>query len=96
MIISSAFDAGNIECLDHSDASNVQLRIRADQQSEFYQWFYFRAANVKGIDCRYVIDNAAGAAYTGGWKDYRAVASYDREYWFRVDTSFDGTTGDRT
>lgn len=90
MIISSAFDAGNIECLDHSDASNVQLRIRADQQSEFYQWFYFRAANVKGIDCRYVIDNAAGAAYTGGWKDYRAVASYDREYWFRVDTSFDG------
>ena len=90
MIISSAFDAGNIECLDHSDTSNVVLHIRADNQSDFYQWFYFRAANVNGIDCRYVIDNAAGAAYVGGWKDYRAVASYDREYWFRVDTSFDG------
>ena len=90
MIISSAFDAGNIECLDQSDASNVQLRIRADHQSDFYQWFYFRAANVKDVACRYVIDNAAGAAYVGGWEDYRAVASYDREYWFRVDTSFDG------
>jgi murein tripeptide amidase MpaA len=91
MIISSSFDAGNIECLDQTDASNVQLQIRADNQSEFYQWFYFRAANVKGITCRYVIENAAGAAYQGGWKDYRAVASYDREFWFRVDTSFDGS-----
>lgn len=90
MIISSAFDAGNIECLDESDTSNIQLRIRADHESDFYQWFYFRAANVKDVACRYVIDNAAGAAYVGGWEGYRAVASYDREYWFRVDTSFDG------
>ena len=90
MIISSQFDAGNIECIDQSDASNIKLRIRADHLSEFYQWFYFRAANVGDIACRYVIENAAGAAYVGGWKDYRAVASYDREFWFRVDTSFDG------
>ena len=90
MIISSEFDAGNIECLDSSDAHNIHLRIRSDNKSEFYQWFYFRAANVKNIDCRYVINNAAGAAYTGGWKDYRAVASYDREYWFRVNTEYDG------
>ena len=90
MIISSLFDAGNIECIDQSDASNIKLRIRADHQSDFYQWFYFRAANVGDIACRYVIENAAGAAYIGGWKDYRAVASYDREFWFRVDTSFDG------
>jgi len=90
MIISSQFDAGNIECTDSRDAQNIQLRIRADNESEFYQWFYFRAANVKNIDCRYVITNAMGAAYTGGWKDYRAVASYDREYWFRVETEFDG------
>ena len=90
MIISSQFDAGNIECIDQSDAGNIKLRIRADHLSEFYQWFYFRAANVGDIACRYVIENAAGAAYVGGWKDYRAVASYDREFWFRVDTSFDG------
>ena len=90
MIVSSQFDAGNIECINSSDTQNIQLRIRNDNESEFYQWFYFRAANVKHIDCRYVITNADGAAYTGGWKEYRAVASYDREYWFRVDTEFDG------
>lgn len=90
MIISSQFDAGNIECIDQTDAGNIQLRIRADHQSDFYQWFYFRAANVRHVACRYIINNAGGAAYTGGWKDYRAVASYDREYWFRVDTTFDG------
>ena len=89
MIISSQFDAGNIECLDSSDVRDVQLRIRSDNESEFYQWFYFCASNVKNIDCCYVINNAAGAAYVGGWKDYRAVASYDREYWFRVDTAYE-------
>ena len=90
MIISSQFDGGNIECLDSSDPSNVQLEIRQDNQSEFYQWFYFRAANVRDLDCRYVITNAAGAAYQRGWENYQAVASYDREFWFRVDTFWDG------
>lgn len=90
MIISSQFDGGNIECVESSDPQNIQLTIRTDNQSDFYQWFYFRAANVRNIDCRYLISNAGGAAYTGGWKDYRVVASYDREYWFRIDTEFDG------
>ncbi len=90
MIVSSQFDGGNIQCLDQSDPQSVQLRIRADHQSEFYQWFYFRVANAKDLACRYVIGNAAGAAYAKGWQGYRAVASYDREYWFRVKTSFDG------
>jgi len=90
MIISSQFDGGNIECIDSSDPGRVLLNIRKDNQSDFYQWFYFRAANVKGLDCSYLIGNAAGAAYRKGWQDYRAVASYDREFWFRVDTRFDG------
>ena len=90
MFISSQFDGGNIDCVDSSDPSNILLNIRADHQSDFYQWFYFRAANVKDLDCRYVIANAAGASYQKGWEGYRAVASYDREFWFRVDTSFDG------
>ncbi|MFT5218817.1 MAG: murein tripeptide amidase MpaA [Planctomycetota bacterium] len=91
MIISSKFDGGNIECIDASDPGNVQLNIIKDNQSDFYQWFYFRAANVIDQDCRYVITNAGGAAYQGGWNDYQAVASYDREFWFRVNTSFDGS-----
>lgn len=90
MIISSQFDGGNIECVDSSDPGRVLLNIRNDNQSDFYQWFYFRASNVRDLDCRYLVGNAAGAAYQKGWQDYRAVASYDREFWFRVDTSFDG------
>ncbi len=90
MIISSQFDGGNIECLDSSDPGRVLLEIRRDNQSEFYQWFYFRAAGVRDLECHFVIANAAGAAYRQGWQDYRAVASYDREFWFRVDTRFDG------
>jgi len=90
MFISSQFDGGNIDCVDSSDPARVLLTIRTDNQSDFYQWFYFRAANVKDLDCRYLITNAAGAAYTKGWEDYQAVASYDREFWFRVDTSYDG------
>ena len=90
MIISSQFDGGNIECVDSSDPGRVLLNIRKDNQSDFYQWFYFRAANVRNLDCRYLIGNAAGAAYSKGWQGYRAVASYDREFWFRVDTSYDG------
>jgi len=90
MFISSLFDGGNIECLDSSDPANILLNIRADNQSDFYQWFYFRAANVKDLDCRYLITNAAGAAYTRGWEGYQAVASYDREFWFRVETNYDG------
>ena len=90
MIISSNFDGGNIVCLDSENPADVRLEIRKDNQSDFYQWFYFRAAGVRDLDCRYVITNAAGAAYQKGWEDYRAVASYDREFWFRVDTRFDG------
>lgn len=89
MIISSQFDGGNIECTEQSDTRNIQLYIKADNQSEFYQWFYFKASNIKDISCRYVINNASDAAYTGGWDNYRAVASYDREYWFRVDTCYE-------
>jgi murein tripeptide amidase MpaA len=36
-------------------------------------------------------ENASACTYAKGWKDYNAVASYDRERWFRVPTTFDGT-----
>ena len=90
MMISSRFDGGNIECIDCSDPAAVTLEIRKDNQSDFYQWFYFRASGVGDLECRYLIRNAAGAAYTRGWENYQAVASYDREFWFRVPTRYDG------
>ncbi len=90
MIISSQFDGGNIDCRDASDPRDIRLRIRRDAHSDFYQWFYFRASNLRGLECRYVIENAGTAAYPRGWAGYRAVASYDRETWFRVDTAVEG------
>ena len=89
MHIYSDFDGGNIQCLNCEDPTDVRLRIRRDNESAFYQWFYFKAVNVRDVNCRYLIENAGGAAYTGGWSGYRVVASYDREFWFRVDTRYE-------
>jgi len=90
MKISSAFDGGNIICHDSSDPSNIRLDIRQDQDSEFFQWFYFRLSGAAGQDCALKLVNAGNAAYPKGWENYRAVASYDRIDWFRVATEFDG------
>ncbi|MBB3167924.1 M14 family metallopeptidase [Simiduia aestuariiviva] len=90
MQISSQFDAGNIEVISCTSASDIQLAIRKDNQSDFYQWFYFRLTGAEGQACKLNITNAGQAAYVDGFKDYQAVASYDRENWFRVDTQFDG------
>lgn len=90
MKISSAFDGGNIVCLECSDPSDIRLEIRRDKDSDFFQWFYFRLSGGKGQDCALKIINAGAAAYPKGWEKYRAVASYDRADWFRVATEFDG------
>ncbi len=81
--INAAFDSGNIDVVDASDPSNIRLRIRTDAHSEFYQWFHFRVTGMKGQPIRLVIENAGGAAYTGGWEDYRACYSVDLEDWRR-------------
>jgi len=88
MKISSNFDAGNIEVIEAADARNIRLRIRHDHNSDFYQWFYFRMTGAKGELCAINIEDVAGAAYPEGWTDYQAVASYDRENWFRVSTVY--------
>lgn len=86
--INSEFDGGNIICLNNEDPTNIELEIARDNQSEFFQWFYFRATGALGMDCRFTIKNASGAAYLDGWIDYQAVASYDRMDWFRVPTEY--------
>ena len=84
------FDGGNIRCLDASRADDIRLEIKPDGKAKFFQWFYFQLCGEAGRSYRMTITNADGASYLGGWKGYRAVASYDGESWFRVDTSFDG------
>lgn len=92
MEITSPFDGGNIEIIKDAFPENIRLRIRKDNNSDFYQWFYFRITGTQNASCRIVIENAGGAAYTDGWQNYRPVASYDRESWFRLPADYDGET----
>lgn len=86
--INSQFDSGNIECVSCKSADDIQLNIRVDNESHFYQWFYFRLTGGSNSNCRMRILNAGQSAYADGWQDYRAVASYDLQTWFRVPTHF--------
>jgi murein tripeptide amidase MpaA len=90
LIISSAFDSGNIIVKDASDPANVRLEIAKDHQSDFYQWFHFRVTGEKGQKLRLIIENAGSAAYPKGWENYSAVVSQDTMEWRRVPTSYDG------
>ncbi|MEL6112147.1 MAG: M14-type cytosolic carboxypeptidase [Pseudomonadota bacterium] len=90
--ISSAFDGGNIAVIEAETPQTIRLAIEKDAHSDFYQWFYFRMTGARGEACEIKLENAGGASFTPGWNNYRAVASYDRDSWFRVDTDYtDGT-----
>lgn len=90
MKITSNFDSGNIEVIQADSVDNIQLAIRKDHNSDFYQWFHFRLHSESFEPHTIKITNAGSSAYPGGWADYQAVASYDRETWFRVPTEYDG------
>jgi len=86
--ISSAFDGGNIRLMA-IEGDRIDLEIVHDNASVFYQWFYFRLSGAAGRPVELRILNCAGAAYPGGWENYRACMSEDREEWERADTSYD-------
>ncbi len=88
--ISHQFDAGAIDVLRADDPSAIELNIRKDSHAAITQWFYFRVQGARETTLTMRFLNAGQSAYPDGWKDYEAVASYDRETWFRVPTSFDG------
>ena len=86
MFISQNFDAGNIEVVACTHPEDIQLRIRKDAYSDFYQWFYFRLTGAQSLQCHFRILNAAHAAYPPGFENYQVVYSYDREHWLRHPT----------
>lgn len=88
ILIDASFDAGNIEILS-IDAATARLAIRKDHLSDFYQWFHFRVANCAGRDLVLRITGLEGSAYPGGWPDYRAAVSEDREFWGRAESTYD-------
>ncbi|WP_201584072.1 M14 family metallopeptidase [Psychrobacter immobilis] len=88
MHITANFDAGNIDVINLDNKNNIQLAIRPDVGEEFFQWFNFRLSGEVGEQYVLNIVNAGQASYLAGWENYQAVASYDREYWFRLPTSY--------
>ena len=88
--ISQNFDAGAIEVVRAERAGEIELNLRKDSHADFMQWFYFRLQGARDQEAVIRILNAGEATYANAWKNYQAVASYDRENWFRVETEFDG------
>jgi murein tripeptide amidase MpaA len=86
--VNAAFDSGNIEVLSVEGAT-ARLSIPKDNHSEFYQWFHFRVSGAAGRELTLKIGDLNGSAYPGGWVDYNACVSEDREYWGRAPSTFD-------
>ncbi len=86
--VSAAFDSGNIEVRRIAGPQDIELAIRKDHQSDFYQWFHFRLTGAAGQEVVLRIVDLAGSAYPLGWPDYRACVSEDRVLWTRAETSY--------
>jgi murein tripeptide amidase MpaA len=86
--ISSNFDSGNIDVVALNGPQDIQLAIRKDAHSEFYQWFHFRLSGAAGVACKLTLTNCAGSAYPGGWPDYKVRVSEDRITWTQAKTSY--------
>jgi hypothetical protein len=76
--INAAFDSGNIDVVSITD-NTATLTIRRDRESEFFQWFHFRVVAEAGEEFVLRITGLEKSAYPGGWPDYRACVSEDRE-----------------
>ncbi len=94
--IDSGFDSGNIAVRRCNGPDDIELAINKDQLSDFYQWFHFRLSGARGQACTIRIVDLAGSAYPGGWPNYRAAISSDRQHWTRTDASYDAKTGNGT
>jgi murein tripeptide amidase MpaA len=90
LAIASAFDSGNIVVHDIA-GSTATLSIAKDRESDFYQWFHFRASAPAGTEVVLRITGLASSAYPDGWPGYAARMSEDRENWLCADTSYDAT-----
>ncbi len=88
LVINSKLAGGNIELVELTE-DQCDLRILSDNQSEFKQWFYFKASNARGRRITFQILEADKAAYPQGWTDYNVCYSYDGEDWYRVPTQYE-------
>ena len=88
--ISTRFDGGAVIVREAARADSIRLALRPDIAApHFKQWFYFRLQGAAYENCVMRFEDAHEAAYPAGWEGYQAVASYDRQNWFRVPTQYE-------
>jgi len=90
--LNAAFDGGNIRPLSIDGADDewrVDCEIIKDAQSNFFQWFFFRAAGVRGRRLTVRLTNAGESAYPLGWPGYKVRASTDLQSWRMIDTRYE-------
>ncbi|MFC3713265.1 M14-type cytosolic carboxypeptidase [Sphingoaurantiacus capsulatus] len=86
--VSAAFDSGNIVVHRVDGPQDIELSIRKDHQSDFFQWFHFRLTGAADQDVTIRIVGLDASAYPLGWPNYRACVSEDRILWTRTETSY--------
>jgi murein tripeptide amidase MpaA len=94
--VDAAFDSGNIVVRRVTGPDDIELSIRKDAHSDFYQWFHFRLSGARGQACTIRIVDLAGSAYPGGWPNYNAAVSADRQHWTRAPSTYDAAAGNGT
>ncbi len=87
--INSHFDSGSISIVDTSDREDIQLEIRKDNASDFFQWFHFSLTGEIGETYTFRLLNAGQSSYSKGWENYNVCTSYDRQDWFRTSAQFE-------
>lgn len=87
LTVNSAFDGGNIHLVSIGE-DTIDLEIRRDRESDFYQWFSFRLAGARGQTLRLRILNAGGSAFPSGWPGYQVRASTDLATWRMIPTRY--------
>ncbi len=94
--ISSAFDSGNIRVVGQPAPHHFTLAINIDAGGEFFQWFHFRVSGAKGVPLVLDITGLEKSAYPGGWPDYKARVSSDRQLWVQAESSYNAGEADGT
>ena len=89
--VNTKFDGGSIEVVDISRPQNLLFKIRYDTNSKFRQWFYFQLVNVLNKDINITLTGLKDTSFPDGWENYNVCISYDNQYWFRLNSKFDGS-----
>lgn len=89
MNISSEFDSGSIEVVSVTSPTNIQLKLKPDNNACIRQWFHFRLDTGEKEVHKITIINAGKSSFSSALKGYEVLASYDQKHWFRVKTNYD-------